>query len=150
MIWKIVAALAFIGMVAATGWVARLPAVTSTQTVSAREEVWSPSRVAELRAEGRAIFVDVTAAWCVTCQVNKMRVLNDGEVQAAFDRFNVVQMRADWTNRNETIAELIASHGQAGVPLYLLYPEGGGSARVLPTVLTRDGLVEALERATRG
>ena len=79
-----------------------------------------------------------------------MRVLNDGEVQAAFDRFNVVQMRADWTNRNETIAELIASHGQAGVPLYLLYPEGGGSARVLPTVLTRDGLVEALERATRG
>jgi thiol:disulfide interchange protein DsbD len=149
-IWKIVAILAFIGTVAATGWVARLPAVTSTQTVSAREEVWSPSRVAELRAEGRAIFVDVTAAWCVTCQVNKMRVLNDGEVQAAFDRFNVVQMRADWTNRNETIAELIASYGQAGVPLYLLYPEGGGSARVLPTVLTRDGLIEALERATRG
>jgi thiol:disulfide interchange protein len=61
----------------------------------------------------------------------------------------VVFLRADWTNRNETIANLIRDHGQAGVPLYLLYPAGGGSAQVLPTVLTRDGLIASLDRATR-
>ena len=121
----------------------------SSSSVTVAEEAWSPARVAELRAEGRAVFVDVTAAWCVTCQVNKVRVLNDPRVQAAFNEYDVVFLRADWTNRNETIANLIRDHGQAGVPLYLLYPAGGGSAQVLPTVLTRDGLIASLDRATR-
>lgn len=148
-VWKAIAAVALAGAVASTVWVARVPAATSLEAADAVHETWSPQRVAQLRAEGRAVFVDVTAAWCVTCQVNKIRVLNDAQVQAAFDEFGVVQMRADWTNRDETIAELIYQHGQAGVPLYLLYPVGGGSARVLPTVLTRDGLIDALDNATR-
>jgi thiol:disulfide interchange protein DsbD len=149
LVWKAVAVVALAGMTASTVWVARLPAAISTESAAAEEEAWSRDRVAQLQAEGRAVFVDVTAAWCVTCQVNKIRVLNDREVQDAFDRFGVAQLRADWTNRNETIARLIYEHGQAGVPLYLLYPPGGGSARVLPTVLTKDGLIEALDRATR-
>lgn len=112
-------------------------------------EPWSRSRVAELRAEGRPVFVDVTAAWCVTCQVNKLRVLDTAAVSDAFDRFGVARLRADWTSRDETIAQLIYEHGQAGVPLYLLYPADGGAARVLPTVLTRDGLIRALDQASR-
>lgn len=149
LVWKAVAAVALLTVAVSTVWVARLPAAGSTQTAEAGHETWSRARVAELRAEGRAVFVDVTAAWCVTCQVNKIRVLSDARVQEAFERFGVVQMRADWTNRDETIAELIYEHGQAGVPLYLLYPAGGGAARVLPTVLTKDGLIAALDNATR-
>lgn len=149
-VWKAVGALGLILAVACTGWISRIPADTaSSSSVTVAEEAWSPARVAELRAEGRAVFVDVTAAWCVTCQVNKVRVLNDPRVQAAFNEYDVVFLRADWTNRNETIANLIRDHGQAGVPLYLLYPAGGGSAQVLPTVLTRDGLIASLDRATR-
>ncbi len=149
-VWKAIGALGLILAVVCAGWVARIPDQASAPVgVSLAEEEWSPARVAELRAEGRAIFVDVTAAWCVTCQVNKIRVLNDPEVQAAFNEFDVTFLRADWTNRNETIARLIREHGQAGVPLYLLYPVGGGQAQVLPTVLTRDGLIASLDRATR-
>jgi len=68
-------------------------------------------------------------------------------VQEAFERLDVVEMRADWTNRDEAITQLIYSHGQAGVPLYLLYPANSGEPEVLPIVLTRSGLVEALEAA---
>ena len=148
-VWKAIGSLGLIAALVSTGWVARLPDTASTASVSVTEETWSPARVAELRAEGRAVFVDVTAAWCVTCQVNKVRVLNQADVQAAFDTYDVAFLRADWTNRNETIAQLIRDHGQAGVPLYLLYPVGGGQAQVLPTVLTRDGVIAALDRATR-
>jgi thiol:disulfide interchange protein DsbD len=149
-VWKTIAAVALIGSVVSTVWVARIPPAEAAATREGeRFETWSRERVSALRAEGRAVFVDVTAAWCVTCQVNKMRVLNSADVQEAFDRFGVVQLRADWTNRNETIAELIYEHGQAGVPMYLLYPADGGEARVLPTVLTKDGVIEALDRASR-
>ncbi|WP_203295112.1 protein-disulfide reductase DsbD family protein [Maricaulis parjimensis] len=148
-VWKAIGVIGLLGAVVSTGWVARMPGEDPAVSVSVSEEAWSPARVAELRAEGRAVFVDVTAAWCVTCQVNKIRVLNQGDVQAAFDAYDVAFLRADWTNRNETIAQLIRDHGQAGVPLYLLYPVGGGPAQVLPTVLTRDGVIAALDRATR-
>ena len=150
-VWKSVALVALAISVASTVWVARIPEAAAQQTASSGErfEPWSRARVEELRAEGRAVFVDVTAAWCVTCQVNKLRVLHTDDIQAAFDRFDVAQLRADWTNRDETIAALISEHGQAGVPLYLLYPAGGGSAQVLPTVLTKSGLEQALDRASR-
>ncbi|MAC38103.1 MAG: thiol:disulfide interchange protein [Maricaulis sp.] len=150
-VWKSVAFVALAVSVASTVWVARIPEAAAQQTASGSErfEPWSQARVEELRAEGRAVFVDVTAAWCVTCQVNKLRVLHTEDIQAAFDRFDVAQLRADWTNRDETIAALIAEHGQAGVPLYLLYPAGGGPAQVLPTVLTKSGLEQALDRASR-
>ena len=150
-VWKAVAFVALAISVASTVWVARIPEAAAQQTASSGErfEPWSRARVEELRAEGRAVFVDVTAAWCVTCQVNKLRVLHTDDIQAAFDRFGVAQLRADWTNRDETIAALISEHGQAGVPLYLLYPAGGGPAQVLPTVLTKSGLEQALDQASR-
>jgi len=149
-VWKAIAALALIGSVVSTVWVARVPpAEAAAPREGERFQTWSRERVSALRAEGQAVFVDVTAAWCVTCQVNKLRVLNTAEVQAAFGEYGVVPLRADWTNRDETIAELIYEHGQAGVPMYLVYPADGGPARVLPTVLTKDGLIAALDRASR-
>jgi len=145
--WTIVAVLSLLAGLAATIGIARLPAATNAPSLTGSEEVWSRDRVAELRANGQPVFIDVTAAWCVTCQVNKLGALSDPAVKAAFERYGVVEMRADWTNRNDEIAALIAEHGQAGVPLYLVYPADGGPARVLPSVLTRDIVINALAEA---
>ncbi|WP_417470917.1 protein-disulfide reductase DsbD family protein [Maricaulis sp.] len=145
--WTVVAIIALLTGLAATLAIARLPAATNAPTLSGGEEAWSRERVAELRAEGRPVFIDVTAAWCVTCQVNKLGALSDPAVRDAFEQYGVVEMRADWTNRNDEIAALIAEHGQAGVPLYLVFPADGGPARVLPSVLTRDIVVTALAEA---
>lgn len=146
--WKTTGLVAALLVVVSTVWVARLPVASSTSHLAEGQREWSRSLVADLRDEGQAVFVDVTAAWCVTCQINKLRVLDDDDVQAAFARYGVAQLRADWTNRNEDIAELITEHGQAGVPLYLLYPANGGPAAVLPTILTEDGLIASLDEAT--
>lgn len=145
--WTVVAVLALLTGLASTMAIARLPAATNAPSLSIGEEAWSRERVAELRAAGQPVFIDVTAAWCVTCQVNKLGALSDPAVLAAFEQYGVVEMRADWTNRNDEIAALIAEHGQAGVPLYLVYPADGGPARVLPSVLTRDIVINALAEA---
>ena len=145
--WTMIAILSLLTGLGATLAIARLPAATNAPSLSGGEEAWSRERVAELRASGQPIFIDVTAAWCVTCQVNKLGTLSDPAVAEAFERYGVVEMRADWTNRNDEIAALIAEHGQAGVPLYLVYPADGGPARVLPSVLTRDIIINALAEA---
>ena len=103
-------------------------------------EAWSPARVAELQAEGRGVFVNFTAAWCVTCKVNEGASLSSPRVAQAFADQNVAYLKADWTNRDETIAAALAEHGRAGVPLYLYYPPDGGPPLVLPQLLT-EGLV---------
>lgn len=112
-------------------------------------EAWSPARVAELQAEGRPVFIDFTAAWCVTCQVNKLTALADSGVRAAFAANDVALLRADFTNRDPVIAGTLASHGSAGVPMYLVYPEAGGPPEKLPPVLTADIVIDAVERAAR-
>lgn len=109
-------------------------------------EAWSPGKVAELRAEGKNVFVDFTAAWCVTCKVNEQLVLNSsGEL---FDKYNTAVLVADWTNKNDEIADELASYGRSGVPLYLLFPAGDNPARaeILPQILTKSVLHSALER----
>jgi thiol:disulfide interchange protein DsbD len=103
-------------------------------------EAWSPARVAELQAEGRGVFVNFTAAWCVTCKVNEGASLSSPRVAQAFADQNVAYLKADWTNRDETIAAALAEHGRAGVPLYRYYPPDGGPPLVLPQLLS-EGLV---------
>jgi thiol:disulfide interchange protein/DsbC/DsbD-like thiol-disulfide interchange protein len=142
---KAVTALAFALMIVSVIGVARLPSSSSTQTLMSGQEAWSRDRVDELRQAGHPVFIDVTAAWCVTCQLNKLTVLDDDAVKAAFEDYGVAQLRADWTNRDDDIAALIHEHGGAGVPLYLLYPADGGPAQVLPSILTRDVIIDALQ-----
>ena len=110
-------------------------------------EAWSPARVEELRAEGRPVFVDFTAAWCVTCQVNKLGALADGRVRAAFAQNNVALLRADFTNRDPVIAQTLADHGAPGVPFYLMYPGNGGEPEILPPLLTDTIMIRAVEAA---
>lgn len=103
-------------------------------------EAWTPERVAALQAENRPIFVNFTADWCVTCQVNDHVALSSERVARAFNDRNVVYLKGDWTNRDAAIAAELAEHGRAGVPLYLYYPANGGPPQVLPQILT-EGLV---------
>ncbi|MBK1661076.1 thioredoxin family protein [Paracraurococcus ruber] len=104
-------------------------------------------RVAALQAEGRPVFVNLTAAWCITCKVNEQLVIRTAPVQAAFAGRNIAYLKGDWTQGDAAIGSLLRAHGREGVPLYLLYPAGGGAPLVLPQVLTEGIVLRALDGA---
>ncbi len=144
-------ALALAALVGVAAWVAPLiktsDAPQQANTAAASSEgwqAWSPQRVAEHRAAGRTVFVDFTAAWCVTCQVNKRSTLGDAAVLAAFDKQGVVTMRADWTRRDATIAAEIARLGRSGVPVYVVYRAADAAPTVLPEVLSPSMVINAV------
>jgi thiol:disulfide interchange protein len=114
-------------------------------TASADWIDYSPEKLAQLSSEGRAVFVDFTAAWCVTCQVNKRIALNTDRVQKRFVAERIVRMRADWTNRDERITKALAQFGRNGVPLYVLY-DAQGQPTVLPELLTESTVLAALDK----
>jgi thiol:disulfide interchange protein DsbD len=104
---------------------------------------YSPDRLQQLTVAGRAVFVDFTAAWCVTCQVNKRLVLNTDAVQQAFAHNNVVLLRADWTRRDATIGRALAALGRSGLPVYVLY-RPGREPLLLPEILHQRMITDAL------
>ena len=112
-------------------------------------QAFTPERLAALRAEGKPVLVNFTAAWCVTCQVNDRLALSTAPVAEAFARTGVVYLKADWTNRDAVIAGVLAENGSAGVPLYLVYGASGGEAVKLPQLLTPGAVVAALEAAAK-
>jgi thiol:disulfide interchange protein len=95
------------------------------------------------------VFVDFTAAWCVTCQVNKRLVLTSDEVERRFAALQVARFRADWTNRNATIAAALARMNRSGVPVYAVYSPGRREPVLLPEVLTRGIVLDALQAAAK-
>ncbi len=111
-----------------------------------RWQPYSPAALRDAQASGRPVFVDFTAAWCVTCQVNKRLVLESEPVRRGFEQKRVTLMRADWTNRDADIAAALARLGRSGVPVYALYAQGADAApRLLPEILTRDLVRGALD-----
>ena len=104
---------------------------------------WDGAEAARLAAAGTPVFVDVTAEWCFTCKVNEQLVLETPPVAAAFREAGVVAMRADWTNRDAAIGELLASHGRYGIPFYLLH-RPGAEPHVFPELLTQAAVVDAV------
>jgi len=112
--------------------------------------VWQPyseQALDQARAAGHTVFLDFTAAWCLSCQFNERAVLKSDDVESALLKGGVVTMKADWTNDDPEITKKLASVGRAGVPTYVLYPASAGSAAdVLPELLTKDLVLKAIER----
>jgi thiol:disulfide interchange protein DsbD len=105
---------------------------------------YTAARLAELRNEGRAVFVNLTAAWCVSCLYNERVALASKAVADAFKAANTAYVVGDWTNQNAEIGKLLKEHGREGVPLYLYYPAGGGEPQVLPQILTEILILETV------
>jgi thiol:disulfide interchange protein/DsbC/DsbD-like thiol-disulfide interchange protein len=107
---------------------------------------YSASRLADLRAEGRPVFVNMTAAWCVTCLVNERVALSSEAVKEAFEKQNVAYLKGDWTQADPAISQFLREHGREGVPLYVLYPPHGEAPVVLPQILTENAVLDELKR----
>jgi thiol:disulfide interchange protein DsbD len=107
-------------------------------------EAYSATKLASLRAANRPVFVDATAAWCITCLVNEDAVLSRDTVKSAFAAKNVAYLVADWTNQNPEVTALLKENGRSGVPLYLYYAPGARTPIILPQILTESGVLGAL------
>lgn len=111
-------------------------------------EPWSSERVQQLQAEGRPVYVDFTARWCATCQVNKKVVFASSRVRDYFRDNKVATLKADWTNADPLITAELERWNRSAVPFNLAYPAGAAAPRELPEVLTPDIVLAALENAT--
>ena len=134
-----VAVLAALAVVAGT---APSPVLAATDAADA----FTPAKLTALRAEGRPVFVNMTAAWCVTCLVNERVALAPAEVQQAFQRHNVAYLKGDWTRGDPAITAFLRDHARDGVPLYLLYAPGQPAPTVLPQILTEAELLAELDK----
>ena len=114
---------------------------------------WEPYTQANFdaaRASGQPVFIDFTAAWCLSCQVNEKAVLQSAQVESTLIANHVILLKADWTQYDPTITRELAAVGRSGVPTYVMYPPGKVSnADVLPEFLTRDVVVKAIEKDSK-
>ncbi len=121
--------------------------ISSPQSAQASliEEPFSRAKLSELVAQGRPVFVNLTAAWCITCKVNERVALKSAALAEAFKSAGVTYLKGDWTKANPEITELLQHFGRAGVPLYLLYPGHGGEPRILPQILTTGAVLDEIK-----
>jgi thiol:disulfide interchange protein len=125
-----------------------LSGISSTPVGAATEassaEAYTPERLAALRAAGKPVFVNMTAAWCVTCLLNEPVAISTDAVQAAFAAGGVVYLKGDWTRQDPAITAFLRQNGREGVPLYVFYPAAGGQPEVLPQILTEGAVLRLL------
>jgi thiol:disulfide interchange protein len=145
----IVLCAAVIGFVAPTE-LATVPSVSTTaSSVQDRWQPWSAGAVGQYTSQGRPVFVDFTASWCLSCQVNERVALDRPQVRQAFASANVVLLRADWTRHDPDITQALAALGRDSIPVYLLYLPGQSNPEFLPAVLTPGIVVTALDKLPR-
>ena len=121
----------------------------ATQPADALAEPFSEQRLASLRAANRVVLVNLTADWCVSCKVNEKAVFARDGFSQALDAANAVYMIGDWTDTDPAITAYLQRYNAVGVPLYVVYPRGGGEGRILPTILTPTLVREALAQAAQ-
>ena len=131
----------FYGISMLHGAAAQPPAASA----AANAQAFTPERLASLRASGKPVFVDATAAWCITCLVNEQAVLSRPGIKTAFSDNHVTYLIADWTNRNSAITKLLEENGRSGVPLYLYFAPGADKPVILPQILTEAGVLGAMK-----
>lgn len=124
-----------------------LSAISPVQETYQGADSWSPQKVNDALKQGKRVFVDFTASWCLTCQANKLAVLRTSEVQKAFKDNDFVVLEADWTNYDERITKVLEHFGRSGVPLYVVY-EPDGSTEILPELLTQEIVLKAIKKNT--
>ena len=124
--------------------VSLLRSAASAAQSSRAGEAYSAAKLDSLRASNRPVFIDATAAWCITCLVNEEAVLSRETVKSAFAAKNVAYLVADWTNRDPEVTALLKDNGRSGVPLYLYYAPGAKAPVILPQILTESGVLGAL------
>ncbi len=112
-------------------------------------QAFTPERLQAELEQGRTVFVDFTAAWCLTCKFNEANVLESQDVRDAFQRHGIVKLKADWTNGDPVITKLLQHFGRPGVPLYVLYPGKNEEPIVFPELLTKGMLLEKVETVGR-
>jgi thiol:disulfide interchange protein DsbD len=136
-----------VAVAAALAALAVLPGIAAKSAAADdAAEVFSPARLAALQAEGRPVFVNLTAAWCVTCLVNERVALSPEAVRQAFAAHHVAYLKGDWTRQDPQITAFLHQAGREGVPLYLLYAPGNPVPTVLPQILTESTVLNEVDR----
>ena len=146
------ARLAVIAMIAFAFVAPQVLGTSATPEKVAEGGLWRPfdrAEIPRLVAAGKTVVVDVTADWCLTCQVNKRLVVADETIATRLKAPDVVALRADWTRPDPAIADYLASHGRYGIPFNVVYGPGRPDGVVLPELLTVAAMVEAIETAGR-
>jgi thiol:disulfide interchange protein/DsbC/DsbD-like thiol-disulfide interchange protein len=144
---SLLAVLALGGAVAGASTARTVPVpeqTAGTKPASSDYQPWTAEKQAELTGQGKPVFVNFTAAWCVTCLVNERTSLSTDAVKAAMKAKGVAYLKGDWTNRDATIARVLESHGRSGVPLYLVYLPGKAEPVILPQILTEGIVLDVL------
>ena len=121
----------------------------STKPASSQNLPWeqySSEKIQKYRAQGKPIFMDFTASWCITCQWNKKSVLQTEKVTSFFKKNEITLIRADWTSKDKEITRALASFGRNSVPLYVFYPPHGRKAKILPQILNRDIILSLMKK----
>ncbi len=150
--WGKIAAIigiALCGLALAT--IARMPPPATTSSLPAnadsRVQPWTPQRLAQLRAQHKVVFVNMTADWCITCKVNEKAVFTSDAFKQSLEKHDAFYLVGDFTNEDADIAAFLKAHNAVGVPLYVVYPRSGGDGELLQTVLTNGIVDNALARA---
>ncbi len=123
---------------------------SSTDSADNNWEPYSAERLSALRAEGKPVFLNFTAAWCISCLVNEKVALSQRSVIDAFRQSGITYLKGDWTNRDVEITRILAKFGRSGVPLYVYYPGGAAASPVvLPQILTPEVVTQFIKASTR-